>query len=362
MGTMRRRAAAAVAVICLFAAVLVTATVAPAGGDVFPSNCRGGNETTEILLGGFGAIPRTIPLSVGVTGTVPATVGPGDGGFPVEFNWSLELDGDNPDLAYLWDYARTDSITVEIVDLTLPVLVSGAGTTVTDVTGTPPDGSATFVKGEKTVITGGSVTADIPITGSGGDQIFFAVGEPTFGLLVDLRRLNNPIDLALACDVRRLFAATTISVDGAPTIDSIDEQVDRGGTLAVDVGALITEGDGPLIPGSLEITEPPAEGAASLSDTGTLTYDAPDEDGEVWIGLRVCGEPAAPTDPGDSLCGAGTLKIAIGTGISAPPGPTPPPTGTPTPGVQATDEEPSPSQPAPAPAAAPVTAEPSFTG
>ncbi len=341
--------------LCVFGAALVTVAAAPAGGAVFPSNCRGGDAATDVLVGAVGLVP----IPVEVTGSVPGTVAPDGASVPVEFNWSLEVDGGNPGLAYLWDLVGVDMITVEIVDVTLPLLVSGAGTTATDVTGTPPDGSVTLVKGEKVFITAGPFAADIPVTGSAGDQIFFAVGDPLLTVRVELGGLGGPIDLVLACGVGRLFATTTIAVEGAPTIDSIDQQVDRGGTLAVDVNELITEGDGPLIPGSLEITEPPLMGTASLSDAGILTYDAPDADTEVWIGLRVCGEAPAPSASGDSLCGAGTVKIAVGTGVSAPPGPSPTPTGTPTPGVQATDQEPA---PAAAPAASAVTAQPAFTG
>ena len=164
MGSIRRRTAAFLAAVSLLGAVLVTAGAAPAGSAVFPSNCRGGDAATDVLLGAGGAIP----ISVEVTGTVPATVAPGDGSAPVEFSWSLEVDGGNPDRAHLWDLVGADTITVEILDLTLPVVVSGAGTTATDVTGTPPDGPVTFVKGEKVFLTGGPFTADIPITGSGG--------------------------------------------------------------------------------------------------------------------------------------------------------------------------------------------------
>ncbi len=273
---------------------------------------------------------------------------------PVEFNWSLEVDGGNPELAYLWDGVGADTITIEIVDLTFPVVVSGAGTTATDVTGTPPDGAITIVKGEKVFITGGPFTADLPITGSAGDQIFFAIGDPSFGLVVTIG-VVGPIELVLVCEVGRLFAVTTIAVEGAPTIDSIAEAVDRNATLTVDVNELITEGDGPLIPGSLEITEPPAEGTLSLSVTGTLTYEAPDADDEVWMGLRVCGEAPAESGLSGPLCGAGTVTVTVGTGVPAGPAPARPPTGTPTPTVGATGQESAPAAPA-------MTGEPTFTG
>ena len=363
MGLTRRRTAAVVSALCLWGAGLVgagpfAAGAAPTAEAEYAATCRrGGDAATDVLLS-----VRPLPLTVGVAGTAPAAVGPDDGSMAVEFSWSIEIDGADPEVAYLWDLIGADSVTAEVVDVTMPVVVSGAGTTATDVTGTPPDGPVTFVKGEPTFITGGPFAAELPVTGSAGDQIFFAVGDPRLTVRMTLPGASAPIDLVLACGVGRLFATTAISVDGAPVIESVDRQVDVGGTLTLDVNDLITAGDGPLIPGSLEISEPPAEGTTSLSDTNMLTYAAPDADTEVWIGLRACGEPVVGTEPGDALCGAGTVKIALGTGISAPPGLTPAPPGPPTPGVQATDDEPAPAQPAPAPAAAPVTAQPSFTG
>ena len=281
----------------MLGAVLVTGAAPPAGGTVFQGNCRGADAATRTLLGVLGG-SLTIPIEV--TGTVPGTVAPDDGSFPVEFSWSLEVDGAAPEFAALWAVVGANSLTAQVSGINLPVLVSGSGTTATDVTGTPAGRSITIRRGESVSIGEGPFSADIPITGNAGDQIVFTVGNPGLTLGLTVASLGGDIDLALICDISRKFATTTIAVEGAPTIDSIDEQVDKGGTLTVDVNELITEGDSPLIPGSLEIAEPPAEGTASLSDSGILTYDAPDADTEVSIGLKVCGEEIelVPANPG----------------------------------------------------------------
>ncbi len=297
METIRRKGTAVFAALTMLGAVLVTGTAGPAGSTVFQGNCRGADAATQTLLGVLGG-SLTIPIEV--TGTVPATVAPDDGSFPAEFSWSLEVDGGAPEFAALWAVVGADSLTAQVTGINLPVLVSGAGTTATDVTGTPADRSITVRRGESVSIAEGPFTADIPITGSAGDQIVFTVGDPRLTLGITVAALGGDVDLALVCEISRKFATTTIAVEGAPTIDSIDEQVDKGDTLTVDVNELITEGDSPLIPGSLEIAEQPAEGTASLSETGILTYEAPDADTEVSIGLRVCGEEIelVPANPG----------------------------------------------------------------
>ncbi len=287
MDTIRQRGTAVAAALAILGAVLVTGAAAPAGSAVFQGNCRGADAATQTLLGVLGG-SLTIPIEV--TGTVPSTVAPDDGSFAVDFSWSLEVDGSAPEFAALWAVVGANSLTAQVTGINLPVLVSGSGTSATDVTGTPADRSITINRGESVSIAEGPFTADIPITGNAGDQIVFTVGNPRLTLGVNVAALGGDIDLALVCDINRKFATTTIAVEGAPTIDSIDEQVDKGGTLTVDVNELVTEGDSPLIPGSLEISEQPAEGTASLSETGMLTYEAPDADTEVSIGLRVCGE------------------------------------------------------------------------
>ena len=297
MDTIRRRGTAGFAALAILGAVLVTGAASPAGGTVFQGNCRGADAATRTLLGVLGG-SLTIPIEV--TGTVPGTVAPDDGSFPVEFSWSLEVDGAAPEFAALWAVVGANSLTAQVSGINLPVLVAGNGTTATDVTGTPAGRSITIKRGESVSIAEGPFTADIPITGNAGDQVVFTVGNPGLTLGLTVASLGGDIDLALICDISRKFATTTIAVEGAPTIDSVDEKVDKGGTLTVDVNELITEGDSPLIAGSLEISESPAEGTASLSDSGILTYEAPDADTEVSIGLRVCGEEIelVPANPG----------------------------------------------------------------
>ncbi|MFA9565066.1 MAG: hypothetical protein ACERLM_10235, partial [Acidimicrobiales bacterium] len=297
MDTIRRRGTAAVAALALLGAVLVTGAASPAGGAAYQGNCRGADAATQALLGVLGG-SLTIPVEV--TGTVSDTVAPDDGSFPVDFSWALKVDGASSDFEALWDVVGANSISASVSGVKLPVLVSGNGTTATNVTGTPPDRSVTIVRGETSSITEGPFTADIPITGDAGDQIVFTVGNPELTLGLDIASLGGNTELALVCDISRKFATTTIAVEGAPTIDSVDKQVDKGGTVTVDVNELITEGDSPLIPGSLEIAEQPAEGTAALSDDGILTYDAPDADTEVSIGLKVCGEEieVVPANPG----------------------------------------------------------------
>jgi hypothetical protein len=201
---------------------------------------------------------------------VPDTVAPDDGSFAVDFTWALIVDGASSEFDALWGVIGANSVTAAVTGINLPVLISGSGTTATDVTGTPAYRSVTIVKGESTRIEEGPFPADIPITGNAGDRIIFTVGNPGLTLGLTIASLGGDINLALTCDVGRKFATTTIAVEGAPTIDSVDEQVDKGGTVTVDVNELITEGDSPLIPGSLEIGEQPAEGTASLSDDGIL--------------------------------------------------------------------------------------------
>ena len=285
------------AALALLGAVLVTGAATRADGAVYEGNCRGADAATQTLLGVLGG-SLTIPIEV--TGTVPETVAPDDGSFAVDFTWVLKVDGGSADFEALWGVVGANSISASVSGVKLPVVISGAGTTATDVTGTPPDRSVTIVRGETSIITEGPFTADIPITGNAGDQVVFTVGSPELTLGLDIASLGGNTELALVCDIGRKFATTTIAVEGAPTIDSVEEKVDKGGTVTVDVNDLITEGDSPLIPGSLEIAEQPADGTATLSDAGILTYRAPDADTEVAIGLKVCGEEieVVPANPG----------------------------------------------------------------